>query len=134
MAPSTDDLTESSASKGTTDTTKATSHNVLSFADEVQCLVGETSEKFVPQPSKDEVISDTINGLRRFKDAVRWKEYHRIRKQEERKKLGIDTQQEDQQSDDETNGDGDLGLVYRDRAHIDPVDVIALHQQRIGRH
>ena len=58
--------------QGTTDTTTAQSKTHLSFLqDEVQCLVGGTSEKFAPTPSGNEVLGDLIIGLRRFEDTVR---------------------------------------------------------------
>ena len=65
-----------------------THHRDLSSAieDEVQYLVGETSEKYVPQPSGDALILDAVKGLRRFKDAVRWKDFHRQKQQEEKDK------------------------------------------------
>lgn len=67
--------------KGTTDTAITTDHKDLflntqdgyaaALEDEVQSLVGGTSEKFVPEPSGEDILTDVINGLRRFKDAVR---------------------------------------------------------------
>ena len=44
------------------------------------------SEKFVPQPERDDVITDAISGLRRFKETVRWREYFRLKKIEDAKK------------------------------------------------
>ena len=85
----------STVKQGTTYTTKTVTHQDLSIIiDEVQSLVEETSEKFVPQPTRDEILSDTINGLRRFKDAVRWKEFHRIKQQE---KIKNNNKEPDQQ-------------------------------------
>jgi len=82
------DATSNANLKGTTDTTIMTNHKDLSKAtkdghaaaleDEVQCLVGGTSEKFVPEPMGEDVTIDLINGLRRFKDAVRWKNYFKL--------------------------------------------------------
>ena len=53
----------------------------------VACLVGGTSEKFVPQPSKDDVLIDAMTALRGFKDSVRWREFHRLEKKERKKEL-----------------------------------------------
>ena len=67
--------------KGTTNTTKATIENDLSngsipmdLEEEVQCLVGGTSEKYVPQPKWEDIITDTVQAMRRFKQDVRWKD------------------------------------------------------------
>ena len=77
---------------GTADTAKATLNDNLSYLmDEVQCLVGETSEKFVPQPSRDDIISDLVKGLRRFRDTVRWKDFHRQQQIQKLKRMGIET-------------------------------------------
>jgi GIY-YIG catalytic domain len=88
--PLLDEGTTLQTKKGTADTTKATIHQDLSsLEDEVRCLVGGTSEKFVPQPNRDEIITDLVNGLRRFKDAVRWKDFHRLQQDEREKRLKI---------------------------------------------
>ena len=61
--------------KGTTDTATTTNHKDLSntnakdgyaaaLEDEVQCLVGGTSEKFVQEPMGEDITTDLINGLR----------------------------------------------------------------------
>ena len=82
--------------KGTTDTTTTTNHKDLSnttakdgyaaaLEDEVQCLVGGTSEKFVPEPMGEDITTDLINGLRRFKDAARWKVYFKLLQEEKDK-------------------------------------------------
>jgi GIY-YIG catalytic domain len=84
------DETKLRTQKGTTDTVKAMLEDDLSsLEDEVQSLVGGTSEKFVPQPSRDDVISDIVNGLRRFKDVVRWKDFHRLQHEEKEKRWSI---------------------------------------------
>jgi len=81
--------TSNSNQKGATDTATTTNHKDLSnttakdgyaatLEDEVQCLVGGTSEKFVPEPMGEDITTDLINGLRRFKDAVRWKVYFKL--------------------------------------------------------
>ena len=43
--------------------------HAAALEDEAQCLVGGTSEKFVPEPMGEDITADLINGLRRFKDA-----------------------------------------------------------------
>jgi GIY-YIG catalytic domain len=81
--------------EGTTNTTTATAYNEVlsSLEDEVRCLVGETSEKFVPAPTQDQVLTDTIEALRRFKEAVRWKAFFRAQRierlQKRRQELGL---------------------------------------------
>jgi hypothetical protein len=69
---------------GTNDTTQTTAyHEVLSsLEDEIRCLVGETSEKFVPAPTQDQVLADAIESLRRFKESVRWRAFFRTKKLE----------------------------------------------------
>jgi hypothetical protein len=72
---------------GTTDTTQATvyndDHSLAQLADEVQCLVGETSEKFIPAPTHDQILSDAIEGLCRFKEVVQWKDFFRSKRFQE---------------------------------------------------
>ena len=105
------ELDDDQGKQGTTDTTKANNHKVLSvLTDEVQCLVGETSEKYVPQPTRDEVIQDAINGLRRFKDGIRWKEFHRLQQQEKQKNKGIEPTEEDIETFNEQMNDKEEGL------------------------
>jgi len=71
--------------------------------DEVQCLVGGTSEKFVPEPMGEDITTDLINGLRRFKDAVRWKVYFKLLQEEKDKdnqsngNIANNTQEEEQE-------------------------------------
>ena len=47
--------------------------------DEVLSLSSGTSEKYVPQPSRIQIQSDILIGLRRFKNTIRWKEFFRLR-------------------------------------------------------
>jgi len=78
--------------KGTTDTTTTTNHNDLfkatkdghpfALEDEAQCLVGTTSEKFVPEPMGEDITVDLINGLHRFKDAAKWKVFFKLLQEE----------------------------------------------------
>ena len=42
---------------------------------EVQKVTSGISEKFVSEPSKANALSDLIIGLKRFKNAIRWKEH-----------------------------------------------------------
>jgi hypothetical protein len=46
-------------------------------------LVHGTSQKFVIQPSQNEIIGDALLGIRRFANDVRWKEFWHLKKQEE---------------------------------------------------
>ena len=69
--------------QGTTDNVTDSTINQnsdLSLEDEVHELVTGTSQKFVPQPTLDNVISDAIQGLKRFRITVRLKEEIRNRK------------------------------------------------------
>ena len=50
-------------------------------------MVAETSEKFVPQPSRDEIIKDLILALRKFREHVRWKDFHRQKQEEQDRRL-----------------------------------------------
>jgi hypothetical protein len=43
------------------------------LSNEVLCLSSETSEKYVPAPPKGQVLQDLLIGIKRFKNAVRWK-------------------------------------------------------------
>jgi len=108
--------------KGTTDTTTVTNHKDLSttttqdgyaavLGDEVQCLVGGTSEKFVPEPTGEDILTDVINGLRRFKDAVRWKAFHKYLQEEKDKEkqsgthnTANNTQEEEEQQQTHNHG------------------------------
>jgi len=76
--------------KGTTDTTTTTNDfaktakdgHTTASEDEAQCLVGGTSEKFVPEPMGEDVTADLINGLCGFKDAARWKVNFKLQQKE----------------------------------------------------
>jgi hypothetical protein len=43
------------------------------LSNEVLCLSSESSEKYVPEPHKGQVLQDLLIGIKRFKNAVRWK-------------------------------------------------------------
>ena len=47
---------------------------------QVQSQCGETSDKFIPEPTKDQITEDLLLGLKRFKNAARWKEFWRNQK------------------------------------------------------
>ena len=52
--------------------------NNLSLRDEVHRIVTGTSQKFVPQPSFDQVATDAFQGLKRFATTLRLKENYRL--------------------------------------------------------
>jgi len=100
--------------KGTTKTATMTNHIDLSNTaaqdghaaaseDEAQCLVGGTSEKFVSEPMGEDVTTDLINGLRRVKDAARWKVHFKVLQEEKDKETqrngntANNTQEEEQE-------------------------------------
>ena len=63
-------------------------------ADEIFCLTSEvlnvtseTSDNFVPAPSKDSILSDLIIGLGRFRNTVRWKWFFTEEKRKKNEKL-----------------------------------------------
>lgn len=70
---------------GATDTATMTNTEDLAadqckkVATEVQHLVGEISERFVPQPSDEARTTDAILGIGEFKTRCRWAEYWRNR-------------------------------------------------------
>jgi hypothetical protein len=71
-----------SVDTGTTDSIERTIFNDdrASFASEaVRSLVGEISERFVPQPSSESRTIDVVNGIGEFKQRARWAEYWRLR-------------------------------------------------------
>jgi hypothetical protein len=51
----------------------------------VQRLICGTSEKSVPQPSKDNILGDLLLRIRRFANDIRWKEFWLLKKLEEEK-------------------------------------------------
>ena len=48
--------------------------------EEVRHITRETSEKYIVQPSKRQVLADLLIGLKRFRNAVRWKEFFFLEK------------------------------------------------------
>ena len=85
----------------------------ISLEDEVLCLVGETSDKYVPQPSGDDIITDAVNGLRRFKDNVRWKDFHRQLQEEKDRRMGLRKTKEEKgkEKDGDTTEDEQNDIV-----------------------
>jgi hypothetical protein len=57
----------------------------LQIIETVQRLVCGTIGKFVPQPSKDDMLGDLLLGTRRFTNNIRWKEYWMLKKHRRRK-------------------------------------------------
>ena len=55
--------------------------HIALISEEVQNLVSETSEKYVPQPSKSQILADLLVGLKRFRESVRWKWHWKEQKQ-----------------------------------------------------
>ena len=49
--------------------------NLIEVKREVQLITGGTSEKYVPDPEKNKVLSDVLIGIKRFRYNVRWKYY-----------------------------------------------------------
>jgi hypothetical protein len=56
---------------------------------QVLMLVCATSEKYVPEPGKIDILSDVIIGLRRFSNSCRWKEFLRLKKLEEARESAL---------------------------------------------
>ena len=52
-------------------------------------MVDRISEKFVPNPRKDEVLGDAIEGLQRFQNSVvgKWEQREKKKKEREQKRL-----------------------------------------------
>ena len=55
--------------------------NMYNLRQEVQRVCSETSDHFVPEPSRKSVQDDILIAVRRFKNVVRWKEFWRDQKQ-----------------------------------------------------
>ena len=54
--------------------------NNPSIKEEVQHITRETSEKYIAQPSRRQVLADLLIGLKRFRNVVRWKEFFLLEK------------------------------------------------------
>ena len=68
------------------DLSKATKDGHASMSeDQVQSLVGGTSEKFVPEPMQEDITADLINRLHRSRDAMRWKVCFKLLQEEKEK-------------------------------------------------
>ena len=50
---------------------------------QVSVLVRGISEKYVPEPGRNDILSDALIGIRRFSNSCRWKEFWRLKKLEE---------------------------------------------------
>ena len=46
-------------------------------------VTNETSDKFVPAPSRNQILSDLLIGLKRFRNVVRWKHFFAEKKRKE---------------------------------------------------
>ena len=46
-------------------------------------LVRGISEKYVPEPGRNDILSDALIAIRRFSNSCRWKEFWRLKKLEE---------------------------------------------------
>jgi len=47
----------------------------IDIQSELLSITSETSEQFVAEPRKADTLSDLIIGLKRYKNAIRWKEF-----------------------------------------------------------
>jgi hypothetical protein len=55
----------------------------MNLHEQVSVLVRGTSEKYIPEPSRNDILSDAIIGIRRFSNSCRWKEFWRLKKLED---------------------------------------------------
>jgi hypothetical protein len=55
----------------------------MNLHEQVSTLIRGTSEKYVPEPSKNDILSDVIIGLWRFSNSCRWKAFWILKKLEE---------------------------------------------------
>jgi hypothetical protein len=55
----------------------------MNLQEQVLVMVRGTSEKYLPEPSKNDILWDAIIGIRRFSNSCRWKEFWRLKKLEE---------------------------------------------------
>ena len=53
----------------------------------VLAITSVTSEKFVAEPDKSTVLSDLLIGLKRFRNAVRWKAFFQEKAEEQKNKV-----------------------------------------------
>ena len=67
---------------------------------EVLQVMAGTSDRYVPAPKKDAVLSDLFIALKRFSNAVRWKEFFLLNR----------TKKPDENSDDDSEDDNDPGF------------------------
>ena len=55
----------------------------MNLHEQVSVLVRGISEKYVPEPSRNDILSDALTAIRRFSNSCRWKEFWRLKKLEE---------------------------------------------------
>ena len=61
----------------------------MNLHEQVSTLVRATSEKYTPEPGKNDILSDAIIGLRRFSNSCRWKEFWRTKKLEKARESSL---------------------------------------------
>jgi hypothetical protein len=52
----------------------------MNLHQQVSVLIRGTSENYVPEPGKNDLLLDAIIGLRRFSNSCRWKEFWKLKK------------------------------------------------------
>ena len=72
-------------------------------------MSSETSEKFVPAPDQSQVTGDLTIAIKRFRNSVRWKEFHRQRREEAEGRLG---EEDDDCYRTPRSADGDSGCNF----------------------
>ena len=61
----------------------------MNLHEKVLSLASEISERFVPAPTSDDILSDVLIGLKRYVFSLRWKEFFRLKKIQEEKKCSL---------------------------------------------
>ena len=61
----------------------------MNLHEKVLSLASEISERFVPAPTSDDILSDVLIGLKRCVFSLRWKEFFRLKKIQEEKKRSL---------------------------------------------
>jgi len=82
---------------------KLSDEQLKELNDEVRNLCDGVSGKYVPTPSKKQILQDLLLSLRRYKNSVRWKFFHILRKN--KGVLGLNDPPKD--DEDPTNPDPD---------------------------
>jgi hypothetical protein len=83
----------------------------MNLREQVSELVRGTSEKYVPEPSKNDILSDAIIGIRRFSNSCRWKEFWRLKKLE---KVREESNSSPKSVDDEGFFDSEMRIEAKD--------------------